>query len=125
VENLHSRAAGDTTTTTNISGNEMTSDYHFVCFTPSPALEHAVPILLFQSGHGSSAKSHEFLLKRIANEGFVVIVPEHPNDLGSGDLNSAPNRDAAEAVFRGSTIAELQTDGCVTLFTMCFSFLYL
>lgn len=74
-------------------------------------MDWPVPIFLFQSGHGSSAKSHALLLKKIANEGFVVVVPEHPNDTGSGDLGRPPNKSAAAAVFAGSTIAELQTDG--------------
>lgn len=87
------------------------SEYTFVSFTPRPALNAALPILLFQSGHGSSAKSHEFLLRRIANEGFVVIVPQHPNDTGNGAYGLPPNKDAAAAVFAGNTIAELQTDG--------------
>lgn len=72
----------------------------------------AVPVLLFQSGHGSSAKSHELLLQKIANEGFVVIVPQHANDTGNHrSCDEPPNKRAAICVFEGKTIAELQTDG--------------
>lgn len=86
--------------------------YEFVSFTPTDPLVEAVPILLFQSGHGSSAKSHELLLQKIANEGFVVIVPQHVNDTGNHrSCDDPPNKKSATAVFEGTTIAELQTDG--------------
>lgn len=77
----------------------------------TPVVNLAVPILLFQSGHGSGVESHRLLLQKIANAGFVVIAPQHPNDTGNQRYGCPPNKDAAAAVFKGSTIAELQTDG--------------
>lgn len=85
--------------------------YTFYSFRPLTVVNSAVPIFLFQSGHGGGVESHKLLLQKIANTGYCVIVPQHPNDTGNNQYGLPPNKEAAAAVFTGNCLAELQTDG--------------
>ena len=83
----------------------------YMIITALTVVNSAVPIFLFQSGHGGGVESHKLLLQKIANTGYCVIVPQHPNDTGNNQYGLPPNKEAAAAVFTGNCLAELQTDG--------------
>ena len=46
--------------------------------------EIPVPVILFQSGYGSSSESHAPLLQAISNAGYVVVVPDRKDDKKGG-----------------------------------------
>lgn len=59
-------------------------DTTFAAFTPSTKVDAAVPILLFQSGYGSTSKSHAPLMQAIADAGFVCVIPDREGDTKGG-----------------------------------------
>jgi len=59
-------------------------DTTFATFTPTTKLEAALPILLFQSGYGSNSSGHQPLLQKIADAGYVCVVPDREADTVGG-----------------------------------------
>ena len=64
--------------------DEKFSDTTFAAFVPAAAVDEAVPVLLFQSGYGSSSASHQPLLQKIADAGYVCVVPDRTGDTAGG-----------------------------------------
>ena len=61
----------------------------FTPFVPSAKVDEAVPVVLFQSGHSSSSKSHAPLLQAMADMGYVIVVLDCAGDL-RGSKESIP-----------------------------------
>jgi predicted dienelactone hydrolase len=71
--------------TTGVDSAETTmEDTTFFAFTPSNACAEAVPVFLFQSGYGSNSSGHQPLLQKIADAGYVVVVPDRDGDCKGG-----------------------------------------
>ena len=49
------------------------NDTTFTAFVPPHKVDSPVPVVLFQSGHGSNSACHAPLLNALASEGFVCI----------------------------------------------------
>lgn len=69
-------------------------DTTFRSFNPSKNFEIPVPVILFQSGYGSSSESHAPLLQAISNAGYVVVVPDRKDDKKGG-------KESVELAFAG------------------------
>ena len=69
-------------------------DTTFRSFNPSKNFETPVPIILFQSGYGSTSESHAPLLQAISNAGYVVVVPDREDDKKGG-------KESVELAFAG------------------------
>ena len=83
------------------------NDTTFTAFVPPHKVDSPVPVVLFQSGHGSNSACHAPLLNALASEGFVCILPDRDTDT----LNT-PEGDAVELIFtEGKLTAALSTDG--------------
>lgn len=59
-------------------------DTTFATFTPATKVEAALPVLLFQSGYGSSSASHQPLMQKIADAGYVCVIPDREGDTKGG-----------------------------------------
>ncbi len=62
----------------------MGETYRFAAFTPSTKTAAAVPVLLFQSGYGSNSWGHEPLMQKIADAGYVCVIPDRQRDTIGG-----------------------------------------
>lgn len=81
------------------------ADTTFTAFTPSPAPAEPLPVFLFQSGYGSSSVGHQPLLQKIADAGFVVVVPDRESDTAGG-------KESVGTLFsEGKVVSALSTDG--------------
>ena len=88
-----------------------TSDTIFTPFTPSVKFEEHVPIILFQSGYGSTSESHAPLLQSISDSGYVVVVPDRTGDK-KGGKESVPQLFAALGEGKpASEFNAMSTDG--------------
>ena len=72
VESFHSDVVAGTKTS-------------FAVFAPK-AGQGKLPVLLFQSGHGSNMASQTHFLERIAAQGFIVIAPDRSDDAACGPV---------------------------------------
>ena len=55
-------------------------DTTFATFTPKEKSDTAIPVVLFQSGYGSTSASHAPLLQAVADAGYVVVAPDRTGD---------------------------------------------
>jgi len=69
-------------------------DTTFATFTPATKVDAAVPVLLFQSGYGSSSVGHQPLMQNIANAGYVCVIPDRKSDTKGG-------KESVSKVFAG------------------------
>ena len=69
-------------------------DTTFTAFVPPHKVDSPVPVVLFQSGHGSNSACHAPLMNALASEGFVCVLPDRDTDT----LNT-PEGDAVEHIF--------------------------
>lgn len=69
-------------------------DTTFATFTPSTKSDTAAPVLLFQSGYGSASAGHQPLMQKIADAGYVCVIPDREGD-------SAGGKDSIPLVFAG------------------------
>ena len=74
--------------------NTDMGDITFRAFVPSKILKTPVPVILFQSGYGSTSESHAPLLQAISNAGYVVVVPDRKDDKKGG-------KESVELAFAG------------------------
>lgn len=87
------------------------ADTTFTSFVPSEKSADALPVLLFQSGYGSTSASHAPLLQAIADGGYVVVVPDREGDVVYG---KATPQKLFEGLAEGKPASELNamsTDG--------------
>jgi len=62
-------------------GKEDVTFATFVTTSPSDA---ALPVLLFQSGYGSSSVGHAPLMEAIASKGYICVIPDREDDTKGG-----------------------------------------
>ena len=55
-------------------------DTTFTAFVPPHKVDSTVPVVLFQSGHGSNSACHAPLMNALASEGFVCVLPDRDTD---------------------------------------------
>lgn len=60
------------------------TDTTFATFTPSTKHDKSLPVLLFQSGYGSTPAAHEPLMQKIADSGYVCVIPAREGDKQGG-----------------------------------------
>jgi len=60
------------------------ADTTFATFTPTTKVEEALPVLLFQSGYGSNSTGHQPLMQKIADAGYVCVIPDREGDTMGG-----------------------------------------
>jgi len=88
--------AGETTKEGACSTEPGFEDTTFATFTPMTKAETAVPVLLFQSGYGSNSLGHQPLMQKIADAGYVCVVPDREGDTKGG-------KESVAKVFAGLT----------------------
>ena len=54
----------------------------FAVYAPTEGAN--LPVVLFQSGYGSHSGGHQFLLEKVAAQGFIVIAPDRADDTRCG-----------------------------------------
>lgn len=59
---------------------EAKEAHTFKAFVPSSPTDDKLPVLLFQSGYGSTSASHQPLMQAIADGGYVCVIPERERD---------------------------------------------
>jgi dienelactone hydrolase len=59
-------------------------DTTFATFTPATKVDAALPVLLFQSGYGSTSVGHQPLMQHIADAGYVCVIPDRESDTKGG-----------------------------------------
>jgi len=52
----------------------------FAAFAPAKGSDEKLPVLLFQSGYGSTPASHQVLMQAIADGGYVCVIPAREHD---------------------------------------------
>ena len=57
-------------------------DLRFAVFAPREG--SGLPVVLFQHGHQVDAAGHAFMAQRIANAGYLVVMPERANSVSYG-----------------------------------------
>lgn len=87
---------------TSLYEKSVDSELGFAVYYPTEATRF--PVVLFQSGYGSTNVSHEYFARQVASEGFVVVIPKRAGDQRCGCVG-------AWGLFFGCPCSALSTSG--------------